>query len=156
MLLGGLWHGAALRFILWGLLHGVGLVINRIWNYILVTGLKMPDWPGDSRLYHVPVCKFLLIFFRAPDMDGVNTMLRQITGNFSPGSYMTVLPAYSNAFLLMIVGYTIHFLPEKIKESYRGYLSESSYCSTDGCDAGSNTAVSNEDNEVMPFIYFRF
>ena len=34
MLLGGLWHGASLRFIIWGGLHGIGLVINRIWNSI--------------------------------------------------------------------------------------------------------------------------
>ena len=32
MLLGGLWHGAAIRFIIWGGLHGIGLVINRIWT----------------------------------------------------------------------------------------------------------------------------
>ena len=34
MLLGGLWHGANLRFIIWGGLHGAGLVINKIWNYL--------------------------------------------------------------------------------------------------------------------------
>ena len=47
-------------------------------------------------------------------------MLKQISENFSPGSYMTVLPAYSSTFLLIAVGYIIHFLPENIKESYRG------------------------------------
>ena len=63
---------------------------------------------------------FCWIFFRAPDMDSVSIMLKQIFENFSPGSYMTVLPAYSSVFLLIVVGYIIHFLPEKIKESYRG------------------------------------
>ena len=32
MLLGGLWHGASLRFIIWGGLHGIGLVVNKIWD----------------------------------------------------------------------------------------------------------------------------
>ena len=31
MLLGGLWHGASIRFVMWGALHGAGLVINKIW-----------------------------------------------------------------------------------------------------------------------------
>ena len=29
MLLGGLWHGAAWKFVAWGGLHGAGLVVER-------------------------------------------------------------------------------------------------------------------------------
>ncbi|VTU14625.1 D-alanyl-lipoteichoic acid biosynthesis protein DltB [Variovorax sp. SRS16] len=32
MLLGGLWHGAAWTFVLWGALHGAFLTINHLWN----------------------------------------------------------------------------------------------------------------------------
>jgi alginate O-acetyltransferase complex protein AlgI len=32
MLLGGLWHGAAWNFVLWGAWHGLGLVVNRWWQ----------------------------------------------------------------------------------------------------------------------------
>ena len=32
MLLGGLWHGAALNYIFWGLWHGLGLLIHRWWE----------------------------------------------------------------------------------------------------------------------------
>jgi D-alanyl-lipoteichoic acid acyltransferase DltB (MBOAT superfamily) len=32
MLIGGLWHGAAWTFVLWGGLHGLGLAINHLWN----------------------------------------------------------------------------------------------------------------------------
>ncbi|MDR2733830.1 MAG: hypothetical protein LBC99_04185 [Spirochaetota bacterium] len=32
MLLGGLWHGAAWRFIIWGALHGIGLAAVRAWQ----------------------------------------------------------------------------------------------------------------------------
>lgn len=31
-LLGGLWHGAGWTFVFWGFLHGVALVIHRLWN----------------------------------------------------------------------------------------------------------------------------
>jgi len=32
MLLGGLWHGAAWNFVLWGAWHGLGLMVNRWWQ----------------------------------------------------------------------------------------------------------------------------
>ena len=32
MLLGGLWHGAAWTFVVWGALHGAYLCINHVWN----------------------------------------------------------------------------------------------------------------------------
>ena len=32
MLLGGLWHGASWNFVLWGLLHGVALIVHRIYS----------------------------------------------------------------------------------------------------------------------------
>jgi alginate O-acetyltransferase complex protein AlgI len=32
MLLGGLWHGAAWHFVVWGIWHGMGLGIHRIWH----------------------------------------------------------------------------------------------------------------------------
>ena len=35
MLLGGLWHGAAVNFIIWGALHGVYLAIHRILSQVL-------------------------------------------------------------------------------------------------------------------------
>lgn len=31
MLLGGLWHGASWNFVLWGALHGLGLVVHKLW-----------------------------------------------------------------------------------------------------------------------------
>jgi alginate O-acetyltransferase complex protein AlgI len=34
MLLGGLWHGAAWTFVIWGAIHGLGLVVNHAWNKV--------------------------------------------------------------------------------------------------------------------------
>jgi D-alanyl-lipoteichoic acid acyltransferase DltB (MBOAT superfamily) len=43
MLLGGLWHGAAWHFVLWGAWHGLGLVAQRWWEGL---GLRLPRWLG--------------------------------------------------------------------------------------------------------------
>ena len=39
MVLGGLWHGANMTFVLWGLLHGLALSAQRLWNDSRLRGL---------------------------------------------------------------------------------------------------------------------
>jgi D-alanyl-lipoteichoic acid acyltransferase DltB (MBOAT superfamily)/lysophospholipase L1-like esterase len=158
MLLGGLWHGASLKFVIWGGLHGIGLVINKIWNSIF-KGHSRPTWIG--RLLAVFITfqfiNFCWIFFRAPDLENVKIMLKQIFENFSPGSYMTVLPAYSSTLLLILVAYIIHFLPEKTKESYRGlFIKIPLVAQLAVIMVIAILLFQMRTTEVMPFIYFRF
>jgi D-alanyl-lipoteichoic acid acyltransferase DltB (MBOAT superfamily) len=158
MVLGGLWHGAALKFVIWGALHGIGLVINKIWDFIFGYRLSSNRF---GRLISIFVTfqfvSFCWIFFRAGDMDSVMIILKQITQNFSPGSYLTVAAAYSNVFLIIAIGYLIHFLPEKTKESYRGVFIRIPLI-------GQLTAImlmaillyQMRTTVILPFIYFRF
>ena len=158
MLLGGLWHGASLRFVFWGLLHGIGLIINRIWDSIFGDRLKR-GLIGRAIAVFITFqfVSFCWIFFRASDMNSAYMMIKQITENFSPGSYMTVLPAYSSVFLLMIVGYIIHFLPESIKESYRGlFIRIPLIAQLAVIMLVAILLFQMRTTEVMPFIYFRF
>jgi D-alanyl-lipoteichoic acid acyltransferase DltB (MBOAT superfamily) len=158
MLLGGLWHGASLKFIIWGGLHGIGLIINRIWDSIFKSSGKT-SWIGRAVAVFVTFqfVNFCWIFFRAPDVNNVKIMLKQIFESFSPGSYMTVLPAYSSALLLMVVAYTIHFLPERIKESYRGaFIRTPIVAQFAVIMMVAILLFQMKTNEVIPFIYFRF
>ena len=158
MLLGGLWHGAALRFVIWGALHGVGLVINKIWNDIFGDRLKSGKIGKAIAVFVTfQFVSFCWIFFRAKNMDDALVMLNQIFGNFSPGLYWTVIPAYSNVFLFMVIGYLIHFLPEKFKESYRGrFIRMPLTAQLVIIMAIGIMLYQMKTTEVMPFIYFRF
>ena len=158
MLLGGLWHGASLRFIIWGGLHGIGLVINKIWNSLFRSRLKN-RWLGRtlSMFITFQFVSFCWIFFRAPDMNSILLMFRQITHNFSPGSYLTVIPAYSNVLFLMAAGYLVHFLPEKFKESYRGlFIKIPLAVQMVIILLVAFLLYQMRTAEIMPFIYFRF
>jgi alginate O-acetyltransferase complex protein AlgI len=48
MLLGGLWHGASWNFVLWGFLHGVALIVHRIYSAIrsrrAAAATALPSW----------------------------------------------------------------------------------------------------------------
>jgi alginate O-acetyltransferase complex protein AlgI len=69
MLLGGLWHGASWRFIFWGGLHGIYLVIERGLRKTF-EGIHFFQQTG-MRLVLVLVTYFFLcitwVFFRAED-----------------------------------------------------------------------------------------
>jgi alginate O-acetyltransferase complex protein AlgI len=70
MMLGGLWHGGAWTFVLWGTLHGIMLVINRQWMEWKARPArlaKIMDWVAwPLTIYWI--C-FTWIFFRAADLN---------------------------------------------------------------------------------------
>jgi hypothetical protein len=100
---------------------------------------------------------FAWIFFRAESFDNALIMMKQMISSFSPGSWLSVLPAYSSVFLVIITGYIIHYLPERIKESYRGLFIRVPVSVQLGFIFVLGLVLFQmRTTEVMPFIYFRF
>lgn len=68
MLLGGLWHGASLNFIIWGGLNGTGMVIFKFWHDMntltraLVSTLVFEILLVLEYLVPGPLCNILLVF----------------------------------------------------------------------------------------------
>jgi alginate O-acetyltransferase complex protein AlgI len=57
MLVSGIWHGAGIHFIVWGLLHGILLAIRRLWRQIRPMPATPPLWSqlGSWLLTYVAV-----------------------------------------------------------------------------------------------------
>ena len=71
MLLGGLWHGAAWTFVVWGGIHGIGLTVER-WRRERRRARRAPPsawriWLRGSLTFNV-VC-LAWIFFRSDSLD---------------------------------------------------------------------------------------
>ncbi len=66
MLLGGLWHGAAWTFLVWGGIHGTALSAER-WVRERFGTPRVPAWLAWLVTFHV-VC-LAWVFFRAPDLS---------------------------------------------------------------------------------------
>ena len=47
MMLGGLWHGASWNYLLWGTLHGLALVVHKVWTTRY--GAAIERWQDQSR-----------------------------------------------------------------------------------------------------------
>ena len=86
MLLGGLWHGAGWTFVIWGALHGIYLVINRVWQAALQAAFGRPTL-GKSRwaaaagvLLTFAAVTVAWTFFRATSLDAAMRMLAAMGG----------------------------------------------------------------------------
>ncbi|NMJ40196.1 MBOAT family protein [Roseomonas sp. JC162] len=75
MLLGGLWHGAAWTFVVWGGMHGIALAINGAWNR---AGLRMPWVVGWALTMLFVIVGWVL--FRAPDFATAARVLEAMAG----------------------------------------------------------------------------
>ena len=79
MLLGGLWHGAAWTFVVWGAIHGVLLAAERLHR----DRTGRPSLPGPRPLRIVATFLVVLIswvFFRAPDLGQALAYLAAMFG----------------------------------------------------------------------------
>ena len=158
MLLGGLWHGAATRFVVWGGLHGTALIAEKTWHYLfrrVTRRRRLARIAGIILTFNF--VSFAWIFFRAESMDQAGVMLRQIFTAFTPGDYGRVLISYLPVLILIVSGYIIHFLPVVVKESYRGLFIRMPVVVqflVALCVALLLHRVGAE--VVQPFIYFRF
>ena len=111
MLLGGLWHGPAYRFIIWGALHGSGLAIVRWFQrFRIARGFKGTSIIGKllGWLLTFHFVSFAWIFFRAKTMDKAGKIISRI------GEGTTHLPNVTLVVAAVLLGgYLLHLVPEK-------------------------------------------
>jgi len=77
MLLGGLWHGAAWNFIVWGAYQGFWLVIERLFGKRSLYG-RAPRWIQIGLTFIVAL--FGWVFFRAPDLAAAGAFFKAMFG----------------------------------------------------------------------------
>jgi alginate O-acetyltransferase complex protein AlgI len=72
MLLGGLWHGAGWTFLVWGALHGLYLVVHRIWRWLRGGGRNRDHAPRLGIAWALTMLAVLVAWvpFRATTLDG--------------------------------------------------------------------------------------
>ena len=106
MAIGGLWHGISWTFLIWGLLHGTGLVVFRMWQARRgsTKTTRLSELAGGILTFHFVLLAW--IFFRAANVDTAVKILQQI------GSFRFSFDNVTPAFLLVLgIGIAGHFVP---------------------------------------------
>ena len=108
MLLGGLWHGASWTFVVWGGLHGIYLVIERLlknrlghWEIWRVSIVRI----GLAILTYLLVC-LTWVFFRAQDFTDAMTFAKTMV-SFNNGIHHAVIKSTE---IVLVSGVTLTML----------------------------------------------
>jgi alginate O-acetyltransferase complex protein AlgI len=151
MLIAGLWHGAAIGFIFWGLLHGLYLIIDKSFAPLKVKlRLRVPMITFWGWLMTQGFVFFAWIFFRNPDMTESTYLLYRI---MSRGGGIFEI---SDALLLFAVLCASFFLD--VAERNSAKLIQKSNTLINGLVIGVflTVAFTLKSSTVVPFIYFEF
>lgn len=170
MLLGGLWHGASLNFVLWGAIHGAMLCIEKAWHRFKPQYSQLEMLKGGEVAFKRPqLFKAISIFvsfhivaaawvlFRAKDLSVASQVFRQIFTKFD----LTVLGGWIASFkevaFLMVLGYAIHFLPSKYAQRIKeAIVSSPFYVKVILFVFMIWLVFQVKNSEIQPFIYFQF
>lgn len=111
--LGGLWHGAALSFLVWGLLHGVALAAERLLKPVSdAIPLVIRPFAGLAYTAFIfLVVSFLWLFFKLQNFDEAVAFMRHA---LTADTTWTMQPAqYALVFLYAAPVAIVHLLPRR-------------------------------------------
>ena len=156
MLLGGLWHGASLKFLLWGGLHGLALAIHKLWQSGYGKfSFQIPDPIAWFVTFHFALICW--IPFRADGLEASVLIWNKMFLAWDVSLLTQILTQYKLPLSLLILGYAIHFLPDLVKNGYTQFMEKIPVWSL-----GIVTIISFfviyqfKTAESQPFIYFQF
>ena len=126
MLLGGLWHGASLRFVIWGALHGLALSFHKSFKELFPEKKERKNSFLSAIVTFIAVVvtfhfvAFCWIFFRSKDFSTAMTLIGQIGQlSYDPHQWWVIIEGYQNIIILLVVGYVWHFFPYRWNEALR-------------------------------------
>ncbi len=160
MVVGGLWHGASENFVIWGAMNGLALIIYNYWKKI------SPYENNKGRFTHFwkifitfNFITFTRIWFRLEDDGQPLLMLNQIAHHFdfSWPVFLKVLSTYDSIFVVMVLGFVVHWLPAKIKLAWEYRFEQLSIPMKVFSVSIILLAMYQAISDVSkPFVYFQF
>lgn len=157
MLIGGLWHGAAWKFIFWGAMHGAGLAVHKAckpWldklpnNFIVVFICWLVTFVYVSLLW---------VFFRAADFEQSVEIIRNIFVDFDwrqIPQFCDARPAWCVMMASLIV---FHFVPQKWADGVQyAFIRVNWGIKLIVFLVVVQLVIEFMSEEVAPFIYFQF
>lgn len=157
MLLGGLWHGASWRFVIWGAWHGLALAVERFFN--------LPKWILKQNVIVKILSVFVtlhvwalsMIFFRVQDYKTGFEMLNQITHFFHFEVLFQFIEGYTLVFILIVIGYVSHYIPQKWEDSIQKIITNLPLIGKALLITLVIWLVAQfKASDIQPFIYFQF
>jgi alginate O-acetyltransferase complex protein AlgI len=150
----GLWHGAALTYVFWGLYHGLWLALVRAAR-LAIPGGRLPDRLPvriAGRLFTFHVVAFSMILFRCPDLETFVAACSQLTDWSGPWP-----DAHWQVWLLLVLGYATHLMPDRLQANLEaGWTRVPRWAQGLALAGAMLLFFALHPPGVAPFIYFQF
>ena len=159
MVVAGLWHGSTLMFVLWGTMHGVGLVVHKFSQRLFLHRFPSGKWWVKTSCWLI--CQiFILItwvFFRCTNFTSAISFIHRIFSHFS----IDCLPAFISQRPLWITILLLSVLLHSIRESWFYRIQERFILLPWPFKMllllfVVQMAIEFSTNEVQPFLYYKF
>lgn len=157
MVIGGLWHGAAWRFVFWGAMHGAGLAVHKASKPYL--GRFGNSWPVRALFWLITMSfvAALWVFFRADSWQSAGTIIARAVTDFDPAYAIPFASARMLWLILMLVIIVTHALPTRLWHRASLWFVRSPWIIKLLIFLLTIQAVIElRSNDVAPFIYFQF
>jgi len=94
MFISGIWHGAGLQFLLWGILHGFYISINHAWRLLTPPGSRLHRAvPRPCMVILTFVCVLVgLVYFRAANIRDASHIVATMAGLHGAGPGFAAFP----------------------------------------------------------------
>lgn len=157
MLIGGLWHGAAWKFIFWGAMHGIGLAIHKACKPILE---KIPDNFFTKFIFWAITfiyVSLLWVFFRAASFEDSILIIKNIFVDFEWRQLPEFFQVRMVWCIMMGILIICHFIPENVAlKAERVFLASPWIIKILLFILAVQAVIEFMSAEVAPFIYFQF
>lgn len=102
MIISGMWHGSTINFLIWGMLHGIGQLIHRLFFGNKKDAQASKAWRIPSMILNFLFINFLWIPFRASTLSDTLTIIKRIV-TFAEGATYYYVYTFIFGILLLVV-----------------------------------------------------
>ncbi len=159
----GLWHGASWMFLLWGLIHGLFMAVSlflqkpkmKLYKSLNLYNTKLLKFGQVFVTFHLLI--FAWVFFRVDNFETISQIFNQIFFFFKPSVFPQFIAGYTPTFVILIIGYILHFLPRSLETKTAGYLAKlNPVFQAIILAAVIWICAQVQSADLQPFIYFQF
>ena len=159
MVVAGLWHGSTLMFVLWGAMHGIGLVVHKWCHRLFLHRLPSSRWWVKvlSWLLCQMFILFTWIFFRCADLSSATGYLRRMFTQFDTQCIPAFIAQRPLWIAILVLSMLVHCLRERwfyrLQERFINLhwtLKSLLFLIV------LQLAIEFSANEVQPFLYYKF
>lgn len=157
MLIGGLWHGAAWKFVFWGAMHGVGLAVHKACKPVLK---RIPDnWFTVFVFWAMTFVyvSLLWVFFRAASFEDSVYIIKSLGVDFHWNQIPQFFEARMVWCVMMIFLIICHFVPQQFVDRLQVvFVNSPWFVKLISFLIVVQVVIEFMSEEVAPFIYFQF